>query len=96
MCKNLFLTASKGVFSMGHDIVPDTAGWVTFGWLMVVFVLVAVVFALSLQVIIGRLRRIGTAIDRLFDVVITRATDVPAPQSSMSAEKLLDATFRVK
>jgi hypothetical protein len=51
---------------MGHNIVPNDAGWGLFGWLIAVFLLVTVVFALSLRVIIGRLRRAGKAIDKVF------------------------------
>ena len=51
---------------MGHGIVPDTAGWGTFGWLIAVFVLVKIIFALCLQIIIVRLRRVGKAIDVVF------------------------------
>lgn len=86
----------KGVFSMGHGIVPDSAGWGTFGWLIVVFLLATIVFALSLQVIIGRLRRAGKAIDRIFVGVITKATDASASQSSMSAVKPPNAAFQIK
>jgi hypothetical protein len=86
----------KGVFSMGHGIVPDGAGWGTFGWLIVVFLLATIVFALSLQVIIGRLRRAGKAIDRIFVGVITKATNASASQNSMSTMKLPNAAFQIK
>jgi hypothetical protein len=86
----------KGVFSMGHGIVPDSAGWGTFGWLIVVFLLATIVFALSLQIIIGRLRRAGKAIDRIFVGVITKATDASASQKSMSAVKLPNSEFQIK
>jgi hypothetical protein len=86
----------KGVFSMGHGIVPDGAGWGTFGWLIVVFLLATIVFALSLQVIIGRLRRAGKAIDRVFVGAITKATDASASQKSMPAVKLSSAAFQIK
>jgi hypothetical protein len=94
-----FLTASpkkQGVFSMGHGIVPDSAGWGTFGWLIVAFVLATIVFALSLQVIIGRLRRAGKAIDRIFVSVVTKATDASASQGSISAVKLRNAPFQIR
>jgi len=83
---------------MGHGIVPDDAGWGTFGWLIVVFLLVTMVFALSLQVIIGRIRRLGKTIDRIFVGVITTATDASASasQSSMSAVKIPTAAFQIK
>ncbi len=51
---------------MGHGIVPDNAGWGAFGWLVAVFLLATMIFALSLQVIIRRLRRVGKEIDRIF------------------------------
>jgi hypothetical protein len=86
----------KGVFSMGHGIVPDAAGWGTFGWLIVVFLLATIVFALSLQVIIGRLRRAGKAIDRIFVSVIAKATDASASQNSMSAVKRTNTAFQIK
>ncbi len=58
---------------MGHGIVPDHAGWGTFGWLIVVFLLGTIVFALSLQVIIGRLRRAEKGVVRLFLAAVGRA-----------------------
>ncbi|KAH8648735.1 hypothetical protein BGZ60DRAFT_390281 [Tricladium varicosporioides] len=55
----------SGIFSMGHGIVPPTASWGTFGWLVAVFVLGTILFALSLQVIIARLRRVEKHFDKL-------------------------------
>lgn len=81
---------------MGHGIVPDGAGWGTFGWLIVVFLLATIVFALSLQVIIGRMRRAGKAIDRIFVGVITKAKDASASRNSMSAVKLPNTAFQIR
>jgi hypothetical protein len=86
----------KGVFSMGHGIVPDGAGWGTFGWLIVVFLLATIIFALSLQIIIGRVRRLGKAIDRIYVGVITKAADASASQNSISAGKLSNAASQIK
>lgn len=68
------LSFIAGVFSMGHGIVPEKAGWGTFGWLMVVFVFVTMIFALSLQLIIGRSRRVWKEIGQ----IILRETTSPA------------------
>jgi hypothetical protein len=48
-----------GLFSMDHLIVPLNAGWHTYGWLNVIFVLGTVVFALSLQRVIASFRHVG-------------------------------------
>ncbi|KAH8748551.1 hypothetical protein F5882DRAFT_311324, partial [Hyaloscypha sp. PMI_1271] len=60
------LSFITGVFSIGHSIVPQHASWVTFGWLMIVFVFVTIIFALILQVIIGRLRPVRKNIGQIF------------------------------
>lgn len=46
--------------------MPQHASWVTFGWLMIVFVFVTIIFALILQVIIGRLRPVRKNIGQIF------------------------------
>ncbi len=43
---------------MGHDIVSEKAGWSTFGWLLVVFLVATILFALSLRLIIEQLRKL--------------------------------------
>lgn len=50
---------------MGHNIVPPGASWGTFGWLISVFVLGTVIFALSLQLIIARMRHMEKMFDKL-------------------------------
>ncbi|EXJ75798.1 uncharacterized protein A1O5_00305 [Cladophialophora psammophila CBS 110553] len=40
-----------GVFSMGHGIVPDSAGWGTFMWALAVFLVATLIFVKSLQLI---------------------------------------------
>jgi hypothetical protein len=57
LCRGLGNRLKQGFLGMGHNIVPSGAGWATFGWLTGVFVLGTIIFALSLQVIIARLRR---------------------------------------
>jgi hypothetical protein len=74
---------------MGHNIVPNDAGWGTFGWLIAEFLLVTVIFALSLQIIIGRLRRAGKAIDKLFVESVKLFTDCQARETSLSPMKVL-------
>jgi hypothetical protein len=72
---------------MGHGVIPDGAGWGTFSWLILLFLFVTIVFALSLQIIIGRLRRVRKAIDGIF---------ASASQGSMSAAKIPTAAFQIK
>jgi len=81
---------------MGHGIVPDDAGWGTFGWLIIVFLLVTIIFALSLQVIIGRIRRVGKSIDRLFVSVIAKTADASASKNSTSGMKIPNAVSEIK
>jgi hypothetical protein len=66
---------------MGHGIVPERAGWGTFGWLIAVFLLVTMIFALSLQVIIGRFRRVGKTFDHIWKRETTRT---PAAQARVA------------
>ena len=78
---------------MGHNIMPNDAGWGTFGWLIAVFLLVTVGFALSLQIIIGRLRRAGKAIDKLFVEPVKLSTDRQAHETSLVPMKVLRRAF---
>jgi hypothetical protein len=78
---------------MGHNIMPNDAGWGTFGWLIAVFLLVTVGFALSLQIIIGRLRRAGKAIDKLFVEPVKLFTDRQAHETSLAPMKALRQAF---
>jgi len=52
---------------MGHRIVPDSAGWPEFGWLIVVFVIGTVIFALSLQALIAKMRRLEMMVHTLME-----------------------------
>ena len=73
------------MFSTRPGIVPESAGRGAFGWLLVAVVSATVVFALSLQFIIGCLRRILKAIDRhVFSVITGTAA---APQNTIPAVK---------
>jgi hypothetical protein len=51
---------------MGHGIVSPEAGWTLFGWLIAVFISATVIFALSLQLIVSRVRRVESAIGNLY------------------------------
>lgn len=68
---------------MGHNIVPSGAGWATFGWLTGVFVLGTIIFALSLQVIIARLRRV----EKIFDRLIAREGGRAPPKTEFIVEE---------
>jgi hypothetical protein len=46
---------------MGHGIIPTEAGWDTFGWLIAVFLVGTILFALSLEFIIRYIRRTESA-----------------------------------
>jgi len=81
---------------MGHGIVPPDAGWGTFLWLISVFVVVTVAFALSLQVIIGKLRRAVKAVDRFFVAESTAVMDVQLMKGSISPIQTLKAAFGIK
>jgi hypothetical protein len=52
---------------MGHEIVPQSAKWPVFGWLMVAFFSGTLFFVLFLQTIIGRLRRVEDAMKMLYE-----------------------------
>jgi len=41
---------------MGHGVVPDDASWGTFMWVIAVFIITTVFFALSLQKILASVR----------------------------------------
>jgi hypothetical protein len=69
---------------MGHNIVPSGAGWATFGWLTGVFVLGTIIFALSLQVIIARLRRV----EKIFDRLIAREGGRAPPKTEFIVEEI--------
>ena len=79
---------------MGHNIVPKDAGWGLFGWLIAVFLLVTVVFALSLQIIIGRVRRAGKAIDKLFTEPVKLFRDRQVGDIPLSPVKVLRQALR--
>jgi uncharacterized protein YpmS len=67
------------VFSIGYGIIAKHTSWVTLGWLIVVFILVAMIFVLSLQVIIRRLRSVRKGIDQIFiqEITGTSVTQIP-------------------
>lgn len=52
---------------MNAGILSDSAGRGTFGWLIVVFVAVTIVFALSLQKIIAKMRRGQMAAEKFLE-----------------------------
>jgi hypothetical protein len=74
---------------MGHNIVPNDTGWPLFGWLIAVFLLGTVIFALSLQIIIGRLRRAGKALDKLFAEPVKLFRKVQARETSLAPMAVL-------
>jgi hypothetical protein len=74
---------------MGHNIVPNDAGWPLFGWLIAVFLLVTVIFALSLQIIIGRLRRAGKALDKLFAEPVKLFREGQSRETSLAPMEVL-------
>jgi hypothetical protein len=55
---------------MGHNIVPNDAGWGLFGCLIAAFLVATLIFALSLMVILPRLRRVRRLFAKLFTELV--------------------------
>jgi hypothetical protein len=55
---------------MGHNIIPNDAGWGLFGVLIAAFLVVTLIFALSLKVILPRLRRVRMLFAKLFTELV--------------------------
>lgn len=54
---------------MGHNVVPESEGLTTFGWILGVMIFATIIFALGLRFMIEKLRGLGRMISRLMVAV---------------------------
>ena len=75
----------QSVFGMGHDIVEEQAGWPNFGWLLAVFLVATIVFALCLRLIIEQVRKLQKFVRGI--------VQVRRPTVQLTSERTQSAVF---
>lgn len=81
---------------MGHGIVPDSAGWGTFTWALVVFLIATMIFALNLQIIIRNSRRLGAATEPIFRIRGENVLSGQVAEASRTASNLFRTRYRAR